>query len=100
MSYCTHCGKQLADGEKCTCPEAQTVAPKIDIKKLLVPAVVVIALVILIIALASGGRKEVNMEDYIDVTFSGVNTKGEADLDIDYAALSQFVLDEYAVFVL
>lgn len=110
--FCEKCGTQLPDDTKfCTncgavigqetaaaaaaAPAAVAVAKKpITInKKTMIIGAAVIAVVIIAIVLFSwlSGRPDtVVLDDYINVEFSGLSTKGEADLDFD---LEKMVMD-------
>lgn len=62
-------------------------------KKKLYVAVAVGIVLIVIIALITGGRKKVNMEDYVQVLFSGLDEKGRAELIVDYRGILQELPD-------
>jgi len=95
--FCTNCGAVIGQetGAAAAAPAAVAVAKKsITInKKTMIIGAAVIAVVILAIVLISwlSGRPDtIVLDDYIKVEFSGLSTKGEADLDFD---LEQMVMD-------
>ncbi|MDY3691884.1 MAG: hypothetical protein SO072_07925 [Dysosmobacter sp.] len=57
-------------------------------KPLFIAVIGVIFLMILVVSLV-GGRKAMDMRDYIQVNFSGLNNKGRAELLVDYSAMVQ-----------
>jgi len=94
LKYCTYCGKHLKDGEVCACEGARaserdkTQKAITSHKKLLVPVMVVMATLIVLVVLISGGKNTLHLEDYIII--EGVTgTEGHGVLE--------YSLDEYAL---
>lgn len=92
MSYCSFCGKQLKDDEKCTCPgaanEQKNNAGAKNIKKIVIPAAIALVLVVAVICIISYIKTGVDLEDYIQIDgVTGLNGQGELHYSLDEAAL-------------
>ena len=78
--------KELFTGVKAMCTEETENRKKPKKPLILVSAAVI---VVVLVAILAGGRKTVDMEDYVQVNFSGLNEKGRAELAVDYSGLAQ-----------
>ena len=58
-------------------------------KKPLIIAAAAVVVLVLLIALLAGGRKTLDMKDYVQVNFYGLNEKGRGELVVDYCAMVQ-----------
>ena len=58
-------------------------------KKPLIIAAAAVVVLVLLIALLAGGRKTLDMKDYVQVNFYGLNEKGRGELVVDYSAMVQ-----------
>lgn len=114
--YCKYCGKKLEDNEICSCPGAQAEAanaakasqssagapvrpgaqavPKALLVKVAGGIVIVVALAILAAFALANKATTVDMKDYIQVAFSGMNTAGSADVSVDWTALEEEALGD------
>lgn len=97
MKYCEYCGKQLENGERCTCPaaaeQATKAAPKKKMILLISAAVAAVILAVAIIAGVSVASKA-DPFDYITVTFSGYNSNGMADVSFSDDELIEQLIGE------
>jgi len=95
MSYCKYCGKQLADGEKCSCEGAKKSGK--NYKKLLIPAAVIITLVIGVMCVVSYVQSGLDLADYILIEGAeGFNGQGVLNYSIDSEALYMDMVDNSA----
>ena len=100
MAYCELCGKELNGNEKCTCPGAknknnssQAPAQK-NIKKLLIPIAVVIALIIGVVCVVSYIQAEVDLSEYIVIEgVEGLNTQGVINYSLNEKALYALMVE-------
>ena len=84
MKFCSYCGRQLNDGEVCTCPGAQeeqkkkvSKLPLNKIKKWAIPVVILLVVVIAIICMVSFKQTEIDLANYIEIEgVTGLNGKG------------------------
>ena len=121
--FCKYCGKRLEDNEVCTCPEAQAEAagmqdpqpaqpaqPSGDagvgkapagapLKKFfpLVLALVVLAVLGAVILL--NRKTTLDMKDYLQVRYSGMDTVGAADVQLDWMSLDSDALGDSPSFL-
>ncbi|MBR2861224.1 MAG: hypothetical protein IKB86_05240 [Clostridia bacterium] len=97
MSYCEFCGTEIKDGEKCTCPQAKEVTKKSppfnkrNLISIILAAMIVVAIIIACIVNA-GMQKD--PFDYINVSFSGINTKGTVSVSFDKSSLVSSLVGE------
>lgn len=87
-AYCFQCGTAFNDIN----PSTNTTIPKLkDISKL---SIILIATITLIIfpAILFGGKKTINLDSYLSVSFDGWDGFGKADAEINYEAF----IDDYA----
>lgn len=116
--FCKYCGKQLKENEICTCPEAQAEAaagmkqtppepskapqppkggaaapaPSGFVKKLLPLVVIVAVIAVLAFVVILNGKTTIDMKDYLQVSYDGMNTVGTADVDVDWMSLDEKAL--------
>ncbi len=113
--YCKYCGKKLEDNEICSCPGAQAEAagqgsgtavpsggagetpagavPRSLLIKLGGGIGVVLVLVALVAFALANKVNTLDLKNYVQVTFSGMDTKGSAQVAVDWSALEN-AMDE------
>lgn len=93
MKYCSFCGKQLAEEEKCTCAgavEAQKPTIPKNIKKLVIPVAIILIVVIAVVCVVSFRQTEIDLTPYVEIEgVSGLNGKGV----IEYGLLEGPLMD-------
>ena len=101
MSYCQHCGKKLTENERCSCQEAKksvltaTAKKNNSAKKLLIPIVALIVLIVAGIFIFRPGKPEINLEDYIVIEgVEGLNTQGVLKYSVDSVALRNVMITD------
>lgn len=84
--YCTFCGKEIKDGEECPC--RLNIPPKMTKSKktAIILAAAICTVILLIICLLAVPSK-IDPFKYVDVTYSGFNTGGGANILFDKDAL-------------
>ena len=109
MRYCEHCGRELKDGEICTCQSqpssgtkksgqkistlAVSVPKKIPGRFLIIAVVAVIVVAALIGAVVSmNSVTEIDLRDVVSVTYSGCDTQGVAEISADWEEINSSVL--------
>ncbi|MBR4084928.1 MAG: hypothetical protein IKK33_11680 [Lachnospiraceae bacterium] len=98
MAFCTKCGKELADGEVCSCQQqAKVVAPQAPVNqeaaekktnKMAVPAaigVVAILLIVLVVSLLGGKPYKKMLDEYVEL----VNKKSTDVTAYDYVLMAE-----------
>ena len=105
MKYCTYCGKQLNDDERCTCPGALeeqkakqsflSKLPKDKLKKLAIPAAILLVVIIAIICLVSFKKTEIDLAEYIEIEgVTGLNGMGVIDYHLIEGTLMDALLED------
>lgn len=51
---------------------------------------------VMVLLLAGCGKQKVDLSEYVNVTYTGLNSKGTATVDIDFDAMENFLIDEKA----
>lgn len=51
---------------------------------------------VMVLLLAGCGKQKVDLSEYVNVTYNGLNSKGTAAVDIDFDAMENFLIDEKA----
>lgn len=115
--YCKYCGKKLEENEICTCPGARAeaaaaghagatspsdsgpAAPVGAVPRTLLFKVGggIVALLILVALLAFvlvNRTATLDLKNYVQVAFDGMNTKGTAQVSVDWSALEQGIQDK------
>jgi len=54
----------------------------------------VLSVCLLVIILSACGSTKINPEDYLTVSYSGMNSKGTANISLDYSSLESAILDD------
>lgn len=99
MKYCTYCGKQLEEGEVCTCAGAQKTLPGLvkKLKKLAVPIAAAVVVLIVGIVLISRIGSGIDLNDYLVIEgVSGLNGHGVIAYDLDETGLRNAILGKKA----
>lgn len=105
MKFCSYCGRQLNEGEACTCPgaqEAQTAKktvfsklPMEKVKKLAIPGTILLVVIIAVICLVSYFQTQIDLADYIVIKeVTGLNGQGILSFSLDKKALTKALVDE------
>ena len=97
MSYCEFCGEEIKSGEKCNCPQAHKKATKspLEKKSKLIGIILAcsLAIIILIACLVNFAPKKDPFK-YIEVSFSGVDTLGQANVLFNESELITSIIGE------
>lgn len=56
----------------------------------------ILVLSVMVLLLAGCGKQKVNLSEYVNVTYTGLNGKATAVVDIDFSAMEDFLVDEKA----
>lgn len=113
--YCKYCGKKLGDNETCTCPGARAEAgqteeagssfepsagagetgavPRALLAKLGGGILAALLVLILVAVAVVNKTNTLDLKDYVQVTFSGMDTKGSAQVAVDWSALEDAMAD-------
>ena len=97
MSYCEFCGKEIKSGEKCNCPQAQkTISKAPSNKKVLKIAFIIVAIILVIVGIASlsGFNSKKDPFEYVEVSFSGVDTLGKVNVLLNESELIESIIGE------
>ena len=86
--HCTYCGKEIQEDEECLCRQTAATKkpnpPKIVVKIAAAIGVLIIAIICFFSVLSN---TKIDPFEYVEVTYSGFNTSGEAEVDLDIDAL-------------
>ena len=108
FTTCPYCGKALAPGQKCTCEGAMArEAARAQVQKtrasffkkkifgipfkLLLPGLVLLWLVFGCIHLFNNRTVTLDWQDYVSVTFQGIDSRGTALLNVDWDGMEDSV---------
>lgn len=115
MKYCEHCGRLLQDEEVCNCQEkatAQATSERPNLhpghqpsagKKIPVLPATLIAVIVLLVAVGavwlSSRPTSVDLRQMADVSFTGLDSRGRADLSLDGSAFDNKINSQQAAAV-
>lgn len=108
FTTCPYCGKALAPGQKCNCERTKAQeAAKEQVRKtrasffqkkifgiplkLLLPGLVLLWLVAGCVNLINNRTVTLDWQDYVSVTFQGIDSRGTAMLDVDWDGMKDSV---------
>ena len=108
ITICAFCGKALAPGQKCTCMESRaqdaaeeqaqkSPAPSSQKKifgiplKILLPGLVLLLLAAGCVHMFNNRTVTLDWQDYVSVTFQGIDSRGTALLDVDWDGMEDSV---------
>ena len=100
MSFCPYCGKELTNGELCSCSASKTVGAgklgKINIKKLAIPVFAAIVVIIALVLVISHSKSRFDLSDYIVIEgVTGLNTRGVLEYELDDDSLIEAMLGNF-----
>ncbi len=93
--HCTYCGKEIKEGEECLCRQTAA-AKKPNPKKMaaIIAAVIGAAIIVIICLLSVPSKSKIDPFKYVEVTYSGFDSNGEADIYFDTDALICSIIGE------
>ena len=98
MKYCKYCGSQINDGEKCKCPQAQEHSGTFVFSKkgvfIGIVAIVILSLLGVGIVCFSKTNSKIDPFEYIEVSFSGINSMGTVEIEFKKSKIITSIIGE------